>query len=192
MCVELGSIVHATIATLLSAEHMQSYGWRIPFIIGGVLGLLSFALRRELHETSQFVAVEQEHAVEKLPIIVVFNKQFASVLVGLFITAICAVIVTSLFLFTPAYFSKVLHLPANAYVWQHTLAIVVGFCLTIFFGYLTDRIEVNKLVIALSLSTSLLAYPIFIIMLLILSFMLVHLLQVPFCLAFLRALLPDY
>lgn len=161
MGIVLGSTVHATIATFLSEEHMQSYGWRVPFIMGGVLGLLSFALRRELHETSQFVAIE--HSVEKFPIIAVFKKQFVSVLAGVLITAICAVIVTSLFLFTPAYFTKVLHLPSNAYVWQRTVAIAFGSCLTIFFGYLTDRIDVKKLVLALSLVTSLLVYPIFVI-----------------------------
>ena len=161
MGIVLGSAVHASIVTILPAEYMQSYGWRIPFIIGGIFGLLSFALRRELHESSQFVAIED--CVEKFPIVTVLKQQFVNVLAGSFITALCAVIVTSLFLFTPAYFTNVLHLPANAYVWERTIAIAFGSCLSVFFGYMTDRINVKKLIRVLALMTMLLVYPIFII-----------------------------
>jgi MFS family permease len=161
MGIVIGSIVHASIVTTLTEEHLQSFGWRIPFIVGGIFGLLSFVLRKELHETSQFVAIE--HSVEKFPIITVFKQQLVNVLAGLFITALCAAIVTSLFLFTPAYFTKVLHLPANAYVWERTIAIALGSCLSIFFGYMTDLINVKKLVMLLALVTLVLAYPIFVI-----------------------------
>lgn len=161
MGIVLGSTVHASIVTLFTPEQMHTYGWRIPFILGGILGLLSFVLRRELHETSQFAAIE--HNVEKFPIITVFKQQLINVVVSLFLAALCAVIVTSLFLFTPAYFTEVLHLPANAYVWQRTIAIAFGSCSSVFFGYLTDIIDVKKLVFILALTTALLAYPIFII-----------------------------
>ena len=161
MGIVLGSTVYASIVTLLPEDHMQSYGWRIPFIVGGIFGLFSFFLRRGLHETSQFVAIEK--TVEKFPIITVFKQQFITVVAGSFITAMCAVIVTCLFLFTPAYFTKVLHLPTNAYVWERTLSIALGSCLTVFFGFLTDHINVRELVIALSLVIILAVYPIFII-----------------------------
>lgn len=161
MGIVLGSTVHAIIVSLLTEEHMRSYGWRIPFIIGGIAGLFSFALRRELHETSQFAAIER--SVEKLPVVTVFRQQFPSVLTGASIAALCAVTVTSLFLFTPAYFTEVLHLPANAYVWQRTIAIALGACLNVFFGYLTDNIDVKKLVSLLAIITAVLVYPVFII-----------------------------
>ncbi len=157
----LGSIVHAVIITFLSAEHMLVFGWRIPFILGGGLGLLSYVLRRELHESSQFLAIE--HSIEKFPIITVFKTQFSFVIAGCFLAAMCAVVVTSLFLFTPAYFTEVLHLPPNTYVWERTLAIALGSAMSMFFGYLTDIICVRRLVLLLCLSTALCAYPIFLI-----------------------------
>ena len=161
MGIVLGSAVHASIVTLLPEQQMQAYGWRIPFILGGVFGLLSYFLRRELHESSQFVAIED--GVEKYPMITVFKEEFGNALAGSFIAAVCAVIVTSLFLFIPAYFNKVLHLPANAYVWERTIAIAFGSCLSVFFGHLTDFINVKKLVMILSIVTILIVYPIFII-----------------------------
>ncbi|RLK62030.1 MFS transporter [Actinokineospora cianjurensis] len=38
----------------LGKAAMQDYGWRIPFVIGGVLGLVGLVLRRALDETEQF------------------------------------------------------------------------------------------------------------------------------------------
>jgi len=157
----LGSLVQAAIVTMLSESQMQSYGWRIPFIIGGIFGLFSYLLRKELHESSHFLAIE--NSVEEYPVITVFKQQFTHVFAGAFLVALCAAIVTSLFLFIPAYFNKVLHLPANAYIWQRTAAIAFGSCISILFGYLTDIISINKLVMALCLMTALLAYPIYII-----------------------------
>lgn len=155
----LGSLVFAAISTMLSEAEMQTYGWRIPFIIGGIFGLLSYLVRKELHESSQFLAIE--NSIEKFPIVTVFKQQYSSVIAGGFIVALCAAIVTGLFLFTPAYFTKVLHLPSNAYVWQRTAAIAFGACLSVFFGYLSDRYNLKKLATLLICLTAVLAYPIF-------------------------------
>ncbi|MEV6243954.1 MFS transporter [Lentzea sp. NPDC051838] len=38
----------------LDKAAMAEYGWRVPFLIGGVLGLVGLWLRRELPETEQF------------------------------------------------------------------------------------------------------------------------------------------
>lgn len=161
MGIVIGSLVQASVVSFFVEEQMQSYGWRIPFIVGGVFGLLSYFLRRELHESSQFVAIENQ--VEKFPIVTVFRQEFAHALAGAFIVAICAAIITQLFLFTPAYFTKVLHLPAKAYIWHRTAAIALGSCLSLLFGFLTDIFSIKKMVFVLSLITILLAYPIFII-----------------------------
>lgn len=155
----LGSLVYAAMSTVLAEEQMQSYGWRIPFILGGIFGLLSYLVRKELHESAQFLAIE--NSIEKFPIIAVFKQQGSSVIAGGFIVALCAAIVTGLFLFTPAYFTKVLHLPSNAYIWQRTAAIAFGACLSIFFGYMSDQYNLKKLTTLLTCLTAILAYPIF-------------------------------
>lgn len=157
----LGALVHAVMLTFFSDVQMQSFGWRLPFIAGGIFGLLSYFLRKELHESSQFVAIEQ--SVEKFPIITVFKQEFVSVVAGAFLAALCAVTVTSLFLFTPSYLTEVLHMPANSYVWPRTIAIALGAGLTVYFGYLNDKISVIKLVHLLCAAILVLAYPIFII-----------------------------
>jgi MFS transporter, MHS family, alpha-ketoglutarate permease len=50
----LASLLGVVLSTSLSDEQLRSFGWRIPFIIGGVLALVGVWLRRSLAETAQF------------------------------------------------------------------------------------------------------------------------------------------
>lgn len=49
----LGSATGAALSTILSPEDMSAWGWRIPFLMGLLIGLAGYLLRRESHETSQ-------------------------------------------------------------------------------------------------------------------------------------------
>ncbi|VVC75488.1 Proline/betaine transporter [Aquicella siphonis] len=159
MGIVLGSLVQACVINVFNDVQMQSYGWRIPFVAGGVFGLISYFMRRELRESSQFLQIEKE--VEAFPLGAVCREQLAVVVAGIFIIASCAAIVTSLFLFIPAYFSKVLDLPATAYIWQRTAAIAFGSVLCIPFGWLSDKVNLKKLLLTLNLATCLMAFPIY-------------------------------
>ncbi|WGW11387.1 MFS transporter [Saxibacter everestensis] len=50
----VASLLGALMANTLSDESLASWGWRIPFIIGGLLGLVGIWLRRDMAETEQF------------------------------------------------------------------------------------------------------------------------------------------
>ena len=50
----LASLLGALLTAVLSKQELAVYGWRIPFIIGGVLGLIGLWLRRAMPETDQF------------------------------------------------------------------------------------------------------------------------------------------
>lgn len=46
----------AIVTSVFTAEQLASYGWRIPFLIGGILGLVGLILRSRADETSEFEA----------------------------------------------------------------------------------------------------------------------------------------
>lgn len=50
----LATICGLIITGLLNEDQLHAYGWRIPFIIGGLLGLYAVYLRRNLTETDAF------------------------------------------------------------------------------------------------------------------------------------------
>ncbi|WP_406692369.1 MFS transporter [Saccharopolyspora sp. ID03-671] len=50
----IASLLGYVLTSVLSEEQLAAYGWRIPFIIGGLLGLIGMWLRRTLSETEQY------------------------------------------------------------------------------------------------------------------------------------------
>jgi MFS transporter, MHS family, alpha-ketoglutarate permease len=50
----LASLLGVLLTNVLSEDQLASYGWRIAFAIGGLLGLIGLWLRRTLSETDQF------------------------------------------------------------------------------------------------------------------------------------------
>jgi MFS transporter, MHS family, alpha-ketoglutarate permease len=54
----------------LSPEQLRAWGWRIPFVIGALLAIIALIMRRNLHETEDFIAaaklVRRESSVKAL------------------------------------------------------------------------------------------------------------------------------
>jgi MFS family permease len=50
----LGSLIALAVNTHYTQAEVTDFAWRIPFILGGVFGLVSVYLRRFLHETPVF------------------------------------------------------------------------------------------------------------------------------------------
>ncbi|MFR9729355.1 MFS transporter [Saccharopolyspora sp. MS10] len=50
----VASLLGFALTSLLTEDQLTAYGWRIPFVVGGVLGLVGVWLRRSLEETEQF------------------------------------------------------------------------------------------------------------------------------------------
>ena len=55
----VGSGVAAAVTTVLSSDSLQQWGWRVPFLLGGVIGAISIALRRKLPHSEHF---ERHHS----------------------------------------------------------------------------------------------------------------------------------
>ncbi|MDF2117142.1 MFS transporter [Roseiarcaceae bacterium H3SJ34-1] len=55
----LGAGTGALLAYVLAPGQMEAWGWRIPFVLGGLFGLTSAYLRRRLDETPMFLEIKQ-------------------------------------------------------------------------------------------------------------------------------------
>jgi len=55
-----GLLLGVLLDWVLPAQTMHVWGWRLPFVIGGVLGLVVLVLRRGMHETEAFTEQAQE------------------------------------------------------------------------------------------------------------------------------------
>lgn len=156
----LGSLVQAIITSLISTDQMQIWGWRIPFILGGIFGFISYLLRRELEESVLFRGIQDK--VVSFPLGKVFQQKLANVISATFIVGLGASIISALFLFIPAYFNTILHFkPTTAYIWQYTAAMFICAVLCIISGIIADKLNLKAWLLILAIMTILLAYPAF-------------------------------
>ncbi|MFD8499786.1 MFS transporter [Amycolatopsis sp. NPDC059657] len=73
-----GFVTLFTIA--LGDDAMREWGWRLPFLIAGPLGLIGLYLRNKLEDTPLFQELEQKKQVEKSPLKTLLQKHWSSIL----------------------------------------------------------------------------------------------------------------
>ncbi|HVC17355.1 MAG TPA: MFS transporter [Rhodanobacter sp.] len=137
----LGSLVAAAINRGMAPVDVLGYGWRLPFLIGGVFGFVAVWLRRWLSETPVFAAMHARRELASgLPLRQVFAQHLPSVLMSMLITWMLTAAIVVLILMTPSLVQSVFHLaPARVFLGNNvaSFALALG-CLA--YGWLADRI----------------------------------------------------
>lgn len=136
----LGSLAASAINRIFSPDEIADYAWRIPFVLGGVFGLMAVYLRRHLSETPVFAEMAQKHQLAKeLPLKAVVREHKVGVLVSMLVTWVLSAAVVVVILMTPTLlqtqhgFSALEALSANA------LAIVLASAACVVAGLGADR-----------------------------------------------------
>jgi MFS transporter, MHS family, alpha-ketoglutarate permease len=70
----LASLLGALLTAVLSKDELAAYGWRIPFVIGGVLGLIGLWLRRAMPETDKFEENKAKAQALKHPLLTTLRE----------------------------------------------------------------------------------------------------------------------
>lgn len=96
-------VLHAT----LTATDIVTYGWRIAFIFGGLIGLLSYWLRTSLEESTEFQRLRSHKA--KRPFRTVLSAHPRQVAAGVGVAGIVNAANSLLFVVLPSYLATVLH-----------------------------------------------------------------------------------
>jgi MFS family permease len=113
-CVNLGvlvaTLINLAIQHLLPPQDVADYGWRIAFLFGGVIGVISFALRRKLEESPEFINLHGKAA--RHPLGEILRNHGRSVMVAAGVVAIIAGFNGILYGFMPAFLVKTLGYPA--------------------------------------------------------------------------------
>lgn len=137
----LGSLMGIFINSVFEPAEVAGYAWRIPFILGGVFGLVSVYLRRYLEETPVFRELAARRAqANELPLKTVLRDHRAASVLTAGMTWCLSGAVVVVILMTPSYLQTVHHLPAKLVMQANcagTLMLTIG-CLLI--GWLADRI----------------------------------------------------
>lgn len=99
----LGALVARALNAWLGEAQMLAWGWRLPFLLGGVLGAFALVLRRRLHETPVFAELRQRQALAReLPLKTVLRAHRGAVLRTMLLTWLLTAAVVVAILMMPA------------------------------------------------------------------------------------------
>jgi MFS family permease len=135
----LANGVLTLLAVVLTTAQFESWGWRIAFLLSGVLVLFGLWLRLKLEETPVFKEISQRGDRPKAPVREVFRQEPRALITGILVR-ICPDVLYSLFtVFLLTYLTTKLHMPKS----DGTIAVMIGSGFQLFlmpaFGALSDR-----------------------------------------------------
>ena len=123
------------LASLLSHEALASWGWRVPFFFGLLIGPVGLYLRRFLEDAPDFTQAVKTQT----PVRDVFASQKRMMLVATGALAV-STSVNYLLQYVPTFAIRELHLPASTSFAATILGGVILTAVTPFAGLLSDRI----------------------------------------------------
>ena len=159
-----GSLAGLLVTSTMSEAAVNSYGWRIPFIAGGILGVVALYMRLKLDETPAFKAVQEAGRVDKAPIVEVFKERGLQ-MVQLFLVVIYFTVSYYIVLiYAPTFLTEEAGLPLSMSLLATSIGIVFGMIVVPIAGHLSDRVGRKPVLLAAAVLSVLVAYPAFVVM----------------------------
>jgi MHS family proline/betaine transporter-like MFS transporter len=159
----LGSALATLVTNVFDASFVDSWGWRLPFLFGGVIAVCAVFLRRGLSPSQLFKEHEARHE-NRSPIKVVFRQNRAQLLQAFFFAAGYATLFYIPFVYLPDYLSQYANIPIAEGLRINTFNTAALLLLIPLAGYLSDRfIRRRKLLLMAFGLVAVLAYPLFLL-----------------------------
>ena len=144
----------------LTPEQIDSWGWRLPFLFGLLIGPVGLWIRRHLNETEAFVEASQS-AEAPAGLMAIWRSYRRSIAVSFGLVVSGTIMYYVVLIYMPTYAKTQLGIPLG----EAFIAQVAGLlCLTVgtpFFGILSDRIGRRPVLMLARALYFVLPYPLF-------------------------------
>jgi MFS family permease len=158
--VALAALLNLVVHETLAVEQIQAWGWRIGFLVGGVLGLVSFFLRLSLEESKEFARIRATARASAVPVAELVRTHLAAVVVGVAILAVTAGFNGLLFAM-PAFLPQTMGYEAVRAIEAQNVALVIMSVGLLLVAWLSDRVSRKVLALIGTALLMLLSWPFF-------------------------------
>ncbi|MBV8391648.1 MAG: MFS transporter [Alphaproteobacteria bacterium] len=159
MSVATGLLLGAGVAALLNArlsqEAVMAWGWRVPFLAGGVLGLVGFYMRRAIDETPAYTRMKSA-TIRPLE-----DSGLQLAIRAFGVTIVWTVCFYVLMAYMPTWSQRYMKLPAADALWANTIGLVVLVAAIPLMGHLSDRLGRKPMLIGGCIAFLILPLPVF-------------------------------
>jgi len=155
----LGSGTAALLSTALPPEAMEAWGWRVPFLLGGLLGPVGLWMRRTMEETPAWREAQRLDAggdASRAP--VAHGAGLAARAFGF--TVIWTVSYYIFLNYMPSFTERYASLTRSQALWSNTVGLAVLVGAIPLWGALSDRVGRRPLLLACCAALVLLPWPV--------------------------------
>lgn len=153
-----GQLLGASLIAALSDDAMSSFGWRIPFAFGAILGVYALYMRRGMDESEIFEKVAGENkSRERLWLQIFKHRKPALQVIGMTMGLTIAYYVWAINV--PTYAATQLGMDRGLALLASAIGSLVFIAVLPLWGMLSDRIGRKRVLLTGSLGTALLYYP---------------------------------
>ncbi|SFO01605.1 MULTISPECIES: MFS transporter [unclassified Variovorax] len=157
--VMLGAVVVGALTFTLSPENMQSWGWRVPFVLGMLIAPVGMYIRRHLEESLQ-IAPESATAPRRESSLKIVCSQHGKTVLAAILALVggttAAYVVT---FYMPTYAVRELGLTPSVALFGAALTGLISFAFAPFVGLLSDRVGRKPLILWSRVFLVVLIYP---------------------------------
>lgn len=156
----LGAVLVTGFTLILSDQAMLDWGWRVPFLMAGPLGLIGLYLRLKLEDSPVFQELETKADVAESPLKAV-AEHWREMLLCIGLVVILNVAYYTVLTYLPSYLTERLDIESS-----HALTFLVGTMIAMMLvitqvGRLSDRLGRKPVLIAACIGFILFSYPAF-------------------------------
>ncbi len=151
-----GSLVAALVSDLAGQAGLEDWGWRLPFLLGGLIAVVGLVLRRQLSESPALAALERQ---ERSPVILALRDHWPRILQIVCLLLPYGIGFYTMFIYAAAYQESVLHFSTGQALEISSVNLVVMLLATFPMAYLADRVGRKPLLLAASLALLFLSWP---------------------------------
>ena len=146
-----GTLIAAALTSGLGADRMESYGWRIPFLLAIPLGITGIYIRKRISDTPNFTRLQESGGLSKNPLKEAFTSREhrRAMLLALFIPLMNGSGYYVLFTYMPTFMSSELHFSKVQGLLVTSTSLVAISLAIPYMGRLSDRVG-RKKVLAVS------------------------------------------
>jgi MHS family proline/betaine transporter-like MFS transporter len=134
----LGSGVAAVLTTLVSPETLHSWAWRLPFLLGGVLGGLSILLRRRLPHSKHFQRHHRERRTTS-PLLQAFTTNRRAMVQAIVFASVYGMLFYLPLVYLPEWLHREREIPLDLALQVNTFATALLLVLIPASGWLGDH-----------------------------------------------------
>lgn len=160
----LGSAISGLVTNILTPDQVLSYGWRLPFFLGIVIGVIGLYLRSGLDESPTFKRLKEAGQLSKRPIREALQNHWREIIIVIGATCVGSVNFYMIFVYMTTFLSTETHVLLSLALDINTVSVVVLMVLTPLMGLLSDRIGRKPVMIIGCLIIAIFAYPLFIVL----------------------------